>query len=183
MRQIDEIIVHCAATQPDWMEGSTAWAKRMEIDRWHKERGWKGFGYHGLIDRDGTFATGRPYAEQGAHVSGHNSDTLGICLVGGHGGNENDQFSDHFTEAQEKALIEWIEARKAEFPSITKVSGHNEYAAKACPCFRVKDWYPAARSRWLRGDMEPEAPTPPESTGGGLAALFEAILRALGVKV
>ena len=53
-RTINEIFVHCSATRRDWMSDQSAEAKRDEIDRWHRQRGWKGFGYHYLIDRDGT---------------------------------------------------------------------------------------------------------------------------------
>lgn len=141
-RTINEIFVHCSATRRDWMSDQSAEAKRDEIDRWHRQRGWKGFGYHYLIDRDGTVIAGRPEEEIGAHVSGHNAHSIGICLVGGHGSNENDTFADHYTSLQEGSLSELLDKMEAKYPGAV-VRGHNEVAAKACPGFNVK--------RWLRG--------------------------------
>lgn len=140
MRAISEVIVHCSATRPEWMEGRPAGEKRDEIRRWHKARGWSDIGYHDLIDRDGTVMTGRPINRNGAHVFGRNTGTIGVCLIGGHGSAEDDQFSEHFTPEQDAALRKYIAAQKQQFPSISRVSGHNEYAAKACPGFQVRDW-------------------------------------------
>ena len=134
---VTEIIVHCSATRPDWMKDATSTAKVDEIRRWHvQDRGWRDIGYHWIIDRDGTVKPGRPENQIGAHVAGHNTGTLGVCLIGGHGSSERDQFSEHFTPAQNKALrtlIDLIETRA----TIKRVSGHNQYAAKACPGFNV----------------------------------------------
>jgi len=77
----------------------------------------------------------------GAHVAGHNKNTIGVSLVGGRGGCSDDKFLDNFTEEQEKALRELIEDLKKDHKTITKVTGHNEYASKACPCFDVDEWY------------------------------------------
>lgn len=159
MREINEIIIHCAATSPDWMDGATPQAKVDEIRRWHvDERGWRDIGYNVVIDRDGTVVNGRDtdndgdvFEEIGAHARGHNKRSLGVCLIGGHGSSENDAFADHFTPAQERSLRMWIERTRERFPSIVKVSGHNEYAAKACPGFSVP--------RWLKG--KPPARTSP----------------------
>jgi N-acetylmuramoyl-L-alanine amidase len=60
--------------------------------------------------------------------------------VGGRGGCADDAFLDNFTSEQEEALRELIAEYSAKFPSISKVSGHNSYASKACPCFDVDDW-------------------------------------------
>jgi len=38
------------------------------------------------------------------------------------------------------ALRNLIEDYKTQFPSIKAVTGHNEYASKACPCFSVRAW-------------------------------------------
>jgi len=143
MRKITTGFIHCSATQPQWMAGRPATEKAAEIDRWHRSHGWDGFGYHGLIDRDGTFVKGRPDETPGAHARGHNDDSVSVVLVGGHGSNENDRFRDHYTEAQEQALLEWIDEMRAAYPGI-KFRGHNEVAAKACPGFRVKDWLKGA---------------------------------------
>lgn len=141
MRKIDEIIVHCAATHPNWWEGKSAEEKRDEIRRWHvQDNGWDDIGYHAIIDRDGTVAQGREDAVQGAHCKGRNATTLGVCLLGGHGSNENDKFEDHFTPAQDRALRLWIEHKQNIHPTIKTVSGHNQYAAKACPGFNVPRW-------------------------------------------
>ena len=136
---VTEIILHCSATRPDWMQGQSIAAKRAEIWRWHvEERGWRAIGYHWLIDRDGAVAPGRRETEIGAHVEGHNRGTIGICLLGGYGAKADDLFGRNFTEAQRRALRGLIGAIRAR-ASINRVSGHNDYAAKACPGFRAKE--------------------------------------------
>ena len=53
-----------------------------DIDRWHKERGWKGVGYHFVITVDGTIQPARNFESVGAHKRGYNDTHIGICLVG-----------------------------------------------------------------------------------------------------
>ncbi|ETX26497.1 N-acetylmuramoyl-L-alanine amidase [Roseivivax isoporae] len=148
MRKIDEIVVHCTATQPDFMSGASTAARRAEVKRWHVQLNkWSDIGYHYLIDRDGTLAEGRPLERTGAHVAGHNTGTIGIALFGGHGSAETDAFADHFTPEQDAALRKLIADLEARFGDL-KISGHNEYAAKACPGFEVARWLgqgPAAK--------------------------------------
>ena len=139
MRKINEIIVHCAATRSDWWSGKRTSEKVAEVKRWHKARGFRTIGYHYMIDRDGTIAKGRPISETGAHVKGHNTGSIGISLFGGHGSSENDKFEENFTKEQDLALRKLIQTLKAQY-QIKKVSGHNEYAAKACPGFKVGPW-------------------------------------------
>jgi hypothetical protein len=98
MRKIDEIIIHCTATRPNWWEDKTTEEKVAEVKRWHvQDNGWSDLGYHYLIDRDGTVAKGRPVEKAGAHCKGHNSTTIGVSLFGGHGSSERDTFNEHFT--------------------------------------------------------------------------------------
>lgn len=172
MRPINEIIVHCAATRPEWMDGQPTIAKVREIDRWHRANGWAGIGYHFVIDRDGNVAEGRPLERTGAHVQGHNTGTIGICLLGGHGSAKTDAFKDHFTAAQNKALLALIVDLRQRFPSIRTVSGHNQYAAKACPGFFVPTWLADAQSRPV---ISPDATTRRPTNYNALTALFRAI--------
>ena len=53
MRKIDSIIVHCSATKAG--QDFTA----ADIDRWHRERGFNGIGYHYVIRLDGRLEKGR----------------------------------------------------------------------------------------------------------------------------
>lgn len=141
MRPINEIIIHCTATRPEWWAGKSPAEKVAEVRRWHtRDRGWSDIGYHYLIDRDGTVMSGRPVTRIGAHVQGHNTGTIGVSLFGGHGSAETDDFSDNFTPAQEAALRRLLDELQARFPAVRKISGHNEYAAKACPGFSVPLW-------------------------------------------
>jgi hypothetical protein len=137
---VREIILHCSATRPDWLGASSLSAKRAEIRRWHmQDRGCRNIGYHWLIDFDCQRAAGRPETDIGAHLVDHNRGTIGICLIGGHGADADDAFGDHFTSAQARtlrALIADIRGRT----QIERVTGHNTYAAKACPGFRVEGW-------------------------------------------
>ena len=169
MRKITGIIIHCTATRAEWWAGKRTSEKVAEIKRWHVEdRGWSDIGYHFLIDRDGTVAAGRPLGRIGAHTKGHNTGTIGISLFGGHGSTENDKFSENFTPEQDNALRGLIAHLKNKHP-ITRVTGHNIYAAKACPGFPVADWLksaPTAPSKPI------PAPTPPKVKGGLLAAFL-----------
>ena len=139
MRKIDEVIVHCAATRPEWWSDRSVEEKAREVRDWHLGRGFKDIGYHWLIDRDGTVVKGREESATGAHVKGHNSNSIGVCLFGGHGSSKDDTFEEHFTPEQAAALRQLI-AEIEQRHTITKVSGHNEYANKACPGFNVKSW-------------------------------------------
>lgn len=142
MRPLNEIIVHCTATRPDWWATRTTAQKVAEVKRWHvQDRGWSDIGYHFLIDRDGKVVAGRPLQTVGAHTQGHNTGTIGISLFGGHGSSATDAFFENYTLQQDKALRDLITHLRASYPTITKVSGHNEYASKACPGFNVPTWY------------------------------------------
>lgn len=147
MRPINEIIVHCSATRPQWMRDAGIAAKVAEIRRWHvQDRGFKDIGYHFIIDRDGVVARGRPVEQVGAHTQGKNTGTIGVCLIGGHGSASTDKFEEHFSWQQHKALGALLADLRNQFPAITRVSGHNQYAQKACPGFNVPSWYAAARA-------------------------------------
>lgn len=173
MRPINEIIVHCTATRADWWKARSANQKVAEIRRWHVEdRGWSDIGYHYLIDRDGKVVEGRALSRTGAHVKGHNTGTIGISLFGGHGSSENDAFEDNFTPAQGAALAMLIVDLERQF-GILKVSGHNEYAAKACPGFKVSRWLeqkPSARTNPVKSTTVQAVAVTVASGAGGVAA-------------
>ena len=86
MRKVNLLVIHCAATKPNMDIG------RDEIDSWHKARGWSGIGYHYVIRRDGRIESGRPVEQAGAHASGYNANSIGICLVGGINHNGKPEF-------------------------------------------------------------------------------------------
>ena len=163
MRRINEIIIHCTATSPDWRSDQRTSTKVREVKRWHVEdRKWSDIGYHYLIDRDGTVAKGRPVERAGAHVKGHNANSIGVSLFGGKGGTASDQFQDNFTEDQERALSALIADLREQFPTIDKVSGHNQYALKACPTFAVPDWTAGQKSSH-RAALVSDGPQPRSS--------------------
>ena len=128
MREINEIIIHCTATE----SGHDYSVKT--IDKWHRERGFKQIGYHYIIHLDGKIEHGRDVSLIGAHCKGHNRNSIGIAYVGGlYCG----QPCNTMTAAQMQSLIHVIQLLIEAFPTIKKVSGHNDYAHKTCPCFDV----------------------------------------------
>lgn len=142
MRRIDTIIIHCSATRPSWMQNNTSAERWAEIKRWHvEENGWSDIGYHWGVDRDGTLHRGREGSRIGAHTRGHNRNSLGIVLFGGHGSRQDDHFNQHFTAAQDRKLVQLITIILDQFSDIDRIAGHNEYSAKACPGFIVPKQY------------------------------------------
>lgn len=127
-----EIIVHCAATP----EGRDVTAK--DIDRMHKQRGFKGIGYHYFIKLDGTVEKGREETAVGAHCIGHNAKAIGICYAGGVAKDAKTP-KDTRTPEQKKAMIDLIHQlmKKWNIPA-SKVYGHYQFANKACPSFKIE---------------------------------------------
>ena len=129
MRELNKIVIHCSATE----QGKEVSVE--DIIRWHKARGWRTIGYHYVIGITGKIERGRPIKEQGAHVKGHNKDTIGVCYIGGL---INKKPSDTRTIPQIHALRGLVEGLKIAF-EINEVIGHRDLSNnKECPCFDVK---------------------------------------------
>lgn len=131
MRKISKIIIHCAAT-PEGKDFTV-----QQIDSWHRKRGFSCIGYHFVIYRDGSVHVGRPIEQSGAHTSGHNAHSIGICYIGGCAADGKTP-KDTRTQAQRAALVRLVNELRSQFPGAT-VHGHNEFAAKACPSFDVQN--------------------------------------------
>lgn len=129
-RPISEIIFHCTAT-PEGRDFTVA-----DIRAWHKERGWSDIGYHYVVYRDGRVMLGRPVGQIGSHVAGHNTGTIGVSYVGGVSA-DGKAAKDTRTPEQIRSLLYLRNALMARHKGVRKLSGHNEYAAKACPSFSV----------------------------------------------
>lgn len=131
-RVINKIIVHCSATQ----EGKDYTAA--DIRRWHLARGFSDIGYHYVIYRDGTIQPGRNVNLIGAHCTGYNAHSIGVCYIGGL--DKSNKPKDTRTDAQKASLLKLLKQLKKMYPKAT-IHGHNEYANKACPCFNAKKEY------------------------------------------
>ena len=127
MRKINRIIVHCTAT-PAGRDVAVA-----EIDLWHRQRGFKGIGYHYVVDLGGVVHAGRSVEEIGAHCRGYNRGSIGVAYVGGLSADWK-MPADTRTDAQKVALRAFVNELKRIYPDAT-VHPHSEFAAKACPCF------------------------------------------------
>ncbi|APW79760.1 lysozyme, N-acetylmuramoyl-L-alanine amidase [Pectobacterium phage PP47] len=130
-KETRNVIIHCAATKPSMNIGVR------EIRQWHKERGFLDVGYHFVIKRDGTIEEGRDIDQVGAHTVGQNDTSVGICLVGGI--NDKGAPEANFTPIQMSVLRGLLEKLKGRYPQAS-VKGHYDFAAKACPSFKVPLW-------------------------------------------
>ncbi len=146
MRKITDIVVHCTATRAG-VPVTVA-----DIDAWHKKRGFAGIGYHYVVGLDGEVYEGRPEWKMGAHVKGHNRNSIGVVYVGGL--DENNTPTDTRTEAQKKGLSDLLIILKEKYPN-ARISGHRDFSKdlngngiiepfewmKVCPCFDAKKEY------------------------------------------
>lgn len=153
---IDAIVIHCSATR----EGQDV--RAADIDKWHKERGFKMIGYNYVIDLDGTIEIGRPLTMGGAHCNlkgfsgeSYNKHSIGICYVGGLDKDGNPK--DTRTDAQKLSLHKLVNDLLMEYP-IVEVIGHRDASPdqngdgqitknewlKVCPGFEVRAEFPMA---------------------------------------
>lgn len=187
-RRVSVIVVHCSATpsgQPIDQHGRDA---AHVIDAWHAERGFardpgmvrvfnptlRAIGYHFVIDLDGSVLTGRELCEVGAHAAGHNTGSVGICMVGGA------EVDARFSRAQWAALARLVQvlAIQLNVPlrhvlgSGAGVCGHRDLSPdadgdgvierrewlKTCPGFDVSAWLAAGLQAPARNVLDPEVP-------------------------
>ena len=120
------LVVHCSDTPNN--EPLTA----SDIHAMHLGFGWHGVGYHRIINRTGDVEQGRPDYWIGAHVYGHNEESLGVCLIG------RNEFSEAQFQSLEAVLYQW----KKQHPN-AEVVGHCDfdYTEKTCPNFDAKKWW------------------------------------------
>lgn len=173
MRPINLIVIHCSASPngDSLFRGSPGTPGSQTpvsaINEWHRKRGFHrdpaavkyfnplldAIGYHYIIYRNGVVVTGRSEEEIGAHVTGFNQKSIGICMVG----------TDKFTIGQWFSLQTLVSNLKSRCPSIARVVGHRDLSPdqdydgiiepfewlKICPGFDV--------ATWINGDMVPLA--------------------------
>jgi N-acetylmuramoyl-L-alanine amidase len=129
-REITKIVVHCSDS-PDHRDFGL-----VDIDRWHKERGFTGTdigpdkpriycGYHYVIRRNGLVEVGRPEWAIGAHCHLHNYDSIGVCWIG----------RDKITTEQMISLMDLLKVIARKYALVSgRVHGHYEFnSGKTCP--------------------------------------------------
>ena len=133
-RTIKEIIVHCTATPEGRVETVQS------IRNMHKAKGWSDIGYHYLIGLNGERWEGRNVNLIGAHCEGHNSNSIGVCYVGGV--DKKMQAKDTRTEKQKDALVALLRDLRKLYPK-AKIYGHRDFdkKGKACPSFDATKEY------------------------------------------
>lgn len=145
-RTITDIVIHCTATRA-WQDYSAD-----DIRRMHKAQGWADIGYHYVVRLDGTIEPGRDVDKIGAHVSGHNANSIGVVYVGGL--DNQGKAKDTRTENQKNALLNLLLDLRQLYPN-ARISGHRDFSpdlngngtiepyewVKQCPCFDAKSEY------------------------------------------
>ena len=132
-RNIKEIIVHCSAT-PEGKDFTVA-----DIKRWHLARGFSDIGYHYVIYRDGSIHTGRDESIIGAHCTGHNTNSIGVCYIGGCA-SDGKTPKDTRTTEQKQSLVKLLKELKTKYPQAS-IHGHRDFSSKACPSFDATKEY------------------------------------------
>ena len=140
------LVIHCTATR----EGREVSSD--EIRHWHTDpvskggRGWKQVGYTDMIHLDGRVERLVKNNEDEwvdpweitNGVAGYNSVSRHVVYVGGYAA-DGQTVKDTRTSAQGAALEKYVREFHRRHPRV-KIVGHNELAAKACPCFDVQKW-------------------------------------------
>ncbi|MCS7186142.1 MAG: peptidoglycan recognition family protein [Armatimonadota bacterium] len=103
------------------------------IDRVHRvSRKFKGIGYHFVIFPNGLIGLGRDVSEVGAHVKGHNSKFLGVCLLGNF--NKDEMKEDQYISLW--FVLTSLVVRLGLLPE--QIWFHRDFAATDCPGEKLK---------------------------------------------
>ena len=114
-RSTERVVIHHAACN-----GSVE-----DIHRIHKSFGWAGIGYHIYIRKDGSVHRGRPIWAIGAHASGANYNSIGICC-------EGNFETETMPEVQKQAVKDVVARLRSEY-GIKIFQKHSDVCRTACP--------------------------------------------------
>lgn len=129
MGAINRLTIHHEGSSPVYFADRQTTAARLEdIRKQHtKSRGWGDIGYHYIVDRGGNVWQGRETRYQGAHVSKHNPNNLGVLVLGNF---DRQRPSD----AQVNTLVDLVRTLSREHNIAARnVFTHQELNATACP--------------------------------------------------
>ncbi len=98
----------------------------LSIHNGHLANGWSGIGYHFYVRSDGSVFRGRPIATVGAHCTGYNAESIGVCFEG------NFETEKIMPQAQLRAGKELVTYLLSLYPK-AEVKKHGDFGATACP--------------------------------------------------
>ena len=132
-REIKLLVIHCSATRCDRHFSVEA------LRRSHLARGFADIGYHFYITRDGEVHICRPVHQIGAHATGWNDKSIGICYEGGLSADCTP--ADTRTLMQKGSMLALLRELRLLFPKALIVGHHDLNPVKPCPCFdAVKEY-------------------------------------------
>ncbi len=96
-----------------------------DIDKLHKNKGWKGIGYHYYIRKDGTIYKGRKDEAEGSHVKGYNKESIGICVEG--------NFEEEYLSNEQIKALKSLSVYICLKYNIKDILPHKELGQTLCP--------------------------------------------------
>ena len=75
------VVHHSGGTNADPLADTSNHTAQI-MEAYHLSLEWEGLGYQYVIHKDGEIWAGRPEQYHGAHTTGYNKKSIGICLAG-----------------------------------------------------------------------------------------------------
>ena len=123
--QVRLAVLHHSAHEPD---GDLCVGEYVqEIRRWHlnRKKPFSDIGYHAVV-KGKDWEKGRPLPYQGAHCTGWNEDSIGICVAG-------DFTKRTPTPDEVRTTAEVVRAFERTLGHRLSICGHNELDTTLCP--------------------------------------------------
>ncbi|MBR2452590.1 MAG: N-acetylmuramoyl-L-alanine amidase [Clostridia bacterium] len=98
----------------------------LSIHKGHIKNGWCGIGYHFYVRKDGTVYRGRPIATEGAHCTGYNGKSIGVCFEG------NFETEETMPIKQKNAGKQLVSHLLRLYPKAV-IKRHKDFSKTACP--------------------------------------------------
>ena len=172
---VTHLVIHYSATPVEESFSSA------DIDRMHRQRGFRELGYHIYIRLSGAIEYGRDLTEpgrfeMGAHSRGENDASIGICYEGGVRRAARNVGFDSRTPAQIESMVKVLRELHSRYPNAI-VEGHRDMpgAATQCPGFDARAWWDTVAQ-----EAPPET-TPADSVLERIRELLDAYDKSRGV--